>query len=185
MVRDRGALVSRKARAILEYLDFRPVEELCASGVLAAARGRESVLAKKIASVKDAVTRIRAVLPASVDAFASDRTSREVVVLNLVVVLRVRCYRNSPQSSGSFANPDIDEPLEPAPERPPLVRALRKGTLRGTLRGCLPPRGSRIESSPEPWLATNTGVPPRMSGSRREDKFRFRHATPTLGQSLR
>ena len=42
MVRDRGALVSRKARAILEYLDFRPVEELCASGVLAAARGRQS-----------------------------------------------------------------------------------------------------------------------------------------------
>jgi predicted nucleotidyltransferase len=41
MVRDRKALVNRKARAILEYLDFRPIEELCASGVLAAARGRQ------------------------------------------------------------------------------------------------------------------------------------------------
>ena len=48
----------------------------------------KAVLAKKIASVKDAVTRIRAVLPASVDAFASDRTSREVVVLNLFVALQ-------------------------------------------------------------------------------------------------
>ena len=39
--RDRAALVARKARAILEYLDFKPVEDLCAAGVLrAAARGR-------------------------------------------------------------------------------------------------------------------------------------------------
>ncbi len=40
--RDHSALVSRKARALLEYLDFKPVEERCAAGVLraAAARGR-------------------------------------------------------------------------------------------------------------------------------------------------
>lgn len=40
--RDHGALVARKARAIVEYLDFKPVEDLCAAGVLraAAARGR-------------------------------------------------------------------------------------------------------------------------------------------------
>jgi predicted nucleotidyltransferase len=39
--RDRAPLVARKARVILEYLDFKPVEELCAAGVLrAAARGR-------------------------------------------------------------------------------------------------------------------------------------------------
>ncbi len=39
--RDRPALVARKTRAILEYLDFQPVEEQCAHGVLAAAgRGR-------------------------------------------------------------------------------------------------------------------------------------------------
>jgi predicted nucleotidyltransferase len=41
MVRDRAALVERKARAIVEYLDFQPIEELSASGVLAAARGRQ------------------------------------------------------------------------------------------------------------------------------------------------
>lgn len=35
--RDRSALVARKARAILEYLDYRPIEELCAHGVLAVA----------------------------------------------------------------------------------------------------------------------------------------------------
>jgi predicted nucleotidyltransferase len=39
--RDHDALVSRKARAILDYLDFKPIEDLCAAGVLrAAARGR-------------------------------------------------------------------------------------------------------------------------------------------------
>jgi len=39
--RDHALLVARKARAILDYLDFKPVEDLCADGVLrAAARGR-------------------------------------------------------------------------------------------------------------------------------------------------
>ncbi|MBM4441230.1 MAG: nucleotidyltransferase domain-containing protein [Candidatus Rokubacteria bacterium] len=39
--RDRRAFVARKVRAILDYLDFKPVEERCAAGVLrAAARGR-------------------------------------------------------------------------------------------------------------------------------------------------
>lgn len=39
--RDHGALVARKARALLDYLDFKPVEERCAAGILrAAARGR-------------------------------------------------------------------------------------------------------------------------------------------------
>lgn len=37
LTRDRSALVARKTRAILEYLDYRPIEELCARGVLAAA----------------------------------------------------------------------------------------------------------------------------------------------------
>jgi hypothetical protein len=34
---DHSALVTRKARALLEYLDFKPVEERCAAGVLRAA----------------------------------------------------------------------------------------------------------------------------------------------------
>jgi hypothetical protein len=40
--RDHASLVRRKARAILDYLDFKPVEDLCTEGVLraAAARGR-------------------------------------------------------------------------------------------------------------------------------------------------
>ncbi len=40
--RDHGALVARKARALLDYLDFKPVEQRCAEGILraAAARGR-------------------------------------------------------------------------------------------------------------------------------------------------
>ena len=42
-----------------------------------------ATLAKKIASVRDAVSRIRSVLPTSRDAFVADRTAREVVILNL------------------------------------------------------------------------------------------------------
>jgi predicted nucleotidyltransferase len=40
--RDHGAFVARKARVLLDYLDFKPVEERCAAGILraAAARGR-------------------------------------------------------------------------------------------------------------------------------------------------
>lgn len=39
--RDHASLAARKARAILDYLDFKHVAELCAAGVLrAAARGR-------------------------------------------------------------------------------------------------------------------------------------------------
>ena len=47
-----------------------------------------TILASKIASVRDAVARIRAVLPADIEAFVSDRTTREVVVLNLFVALQ-------------------------------------------------------------------------------------------------
>ena len=39
--RDRRALVARKARAVLDYLDWKPIEERCAAGILhAATRGR-------------------------------------------------------------------------------------------------------------------------------------------------
>jgi predicted nucleotidyltransferase len=40
--RDHGALVARKARVLLDYLDFKPVEQRCARGALRAAvlRGR-------------------------------------------------------------------------------------------------------------------------------------------------
>lgn len=37
LVRDRKAFVARKARAIVEYLDFKPLEDLFARGVLARA----------------------------------------------------------------------------------------------------------------------------------------------------
>lgn len=36
--RDRPALVRRKARAVLEYLDFKPIEDIFVRGVLAAAK---------------------------------------------------------------------------------------------------------------------------------------------------
>ena len=40
--RDHGAMVARKARALLAYLDWKPIEERCTEGILraAAARGR-------------------------------------------------------------------------------------------------------------------------------------------------
>ncbi len=40
LVRDRGALVARRAAAIIEYLDFRPFEEFFTRSVLAANHGR-------------------------------------------------------------------------------------------------------------------------------------------------
>ena len=39
LVRDREAFVERKARAILEYLDFQPVERACSEAVLARRAG--------------------------------------------------------------------------------------------------------------------------------------------------
>jgi predicted nucleotidyltransferase len=36
--RDHQAFAARKARAILEYLDFKPLEDICVRGVLAAAQ---------------------------------------------------------------------------------------------------------------------------------------------------
>jgi hypothetical protein len=48
----------------------------------------KALLAKKIATVTDAVIRIREVLPPDAQTFASDRTTREVVFLNLFVALQ-------------------------------------------------------------------------------------------------
>jgi uncharacterized protein YutE (UPF0331/DUF86 family) len=47
-----------------------------------------ALLAAKIAATRDATARVRAFLPASVDAFVADRTSREVVTLNLFVAIQ-------------------------------------------------------------------------------------------------
>lgn len=47
-----------------------------------------AIVAVKIAAIRDAVDRIRRVLPADVAAFETDRTTREVVVLNLFVALQ-------------------------------------------------------------------------------------------------
>ena len=46
------------------------------------------VLARQVAAVHDAADRIRDVLPAQPEALAADRTTREVVVLNLFVALQ-------------------------------------------------------------------------------------------------
>lgn len=48
----------------------------------------KNVAAAKIASIRDAVTRIRAVVPADADVFVADRTAREVVALNLLVAIQ-------------------------------------------------------------------------------------------------
>ena len=48
----------------------------------------EAVLAARLAAVRDAVARIRSVLPGEPTAFAADRTAREVVILNLFVALQ-------------------------------------------------------------------------------------------------
>ena len=47
-----------------------------------------SILARQIAAVRDAADRIREVLPAQPEAFMADRTTREIVILNLFVALQ-------------------------------------------------------------------------------------------------
>jgi uncharacterized protein YutE (UPF0331/DUF86 family)/predicted nucleotidyltransferase len=88
--KNHRALVDRKVRAILEYLDFRPIEALAARGVLNATVHivDNAILAKKLAAIRNAVARIREVLPASAEAFAADRTIREIVMLNLFIGLQ-------------------------------------------------------------------------------------------------
>lgn len=46
------------------------------------------VLARKVAAIRDAVDRIREVLPETPAAFLADRTAREVVTLNLFLALQ-------------------------------------------------------------------------------------------------
>lgn len=48
----------------------------------------EAVLAKKLAAIRDAVARIRDVLPQSAEAFRENRTVREIVILNLFIGLQ-------------------------------------------------------------------------------------------------
>jgi uncharacterized protein YutE (UPF0331/DUF86 family) len=48
----------------------------------------KAVLAKKLAAIRDAVARIREVLPPSAEAFREDRTAREIVILNLFICLQ-------------------------------------------------------------------------------------------------
>jgi uncharacterized protein YutE (UPF0331/DUF86 family) len=48
----------------------------------------KTLLASKIATIRDAAARIREVLPPDRDAFAADRTTREVVLLNLFVAIQ-------------------------------------------------------------------------------------------------
>ena len=48
----------------------------------------KAVLAHKLAAIRDAVARIREVLPNSAEALRSDRTARELVTLNLFLALQ-------------------------------------------------------------------------------------------------
>ncbi len=87
--RDWRAVVQRKARAILEYLDFRPVERIFTRAVLGARAGVDAtIVATKIAAIRDAVARVGQVLPPDAAGLEADRTAREVVVLNLFVALQ-------------------------------------------------------------------------------------------------
>jgi uncharacterized protein YutE (UPF0331/DUF86 family) len=47
-----------------------------------------TVVATKTAAIRDAVDRVRHTVPPDAEAFAADRTAREVVILNLFVALQ-------------------------------------------------------------------------------------------------
>jgi uncharacterized protein YutE (UPF0331/DUF86 family) len=48
----------------------------------------KAILAAKLAAIRDAVARVRQVLPAAAEAFKLDRTAREVVTLNVFIALQ-------------------------------------------------------------------------------------------------
>lgn len=52
--RDHRALIARKTRAVLDYLDFKPVEDRCAAAVLRAVERVRSVLAELFESLAKA-----------------------------------------------------------------------------------------------------------------------------------
>jgi hypothetical protein len=130
VVRDKPALDARRARAILDALDFRPVEQLCARGIQAAAVVDRTILASKIASVRDAVARIRAVLPADIEAFVSDRTTREVVVLNLFVALQ-ECTESWTRGACLPSPPSASTISLPSVLSWPIARAETRGRTTG------------------------------------------------------
>ena len=47
-----------------------------------------AVLARKIAAVRDAIERIRQLLPSTAEELLKDRTAREVITLNLFVAIQ-------------------------------------------------------------------------------------------------
>jgi uncharacterized protein YutE (UPF0331/DUF86 family) len=47
-----------------------------------------TIIANKIAAIRDAVDRVRDILPSGLETFRADRTAREVVVLNVFVALQ-------------------------------------------------------------------------------------------------
>ena len=66
-----------------------------------------ALLARQVATVRDAVGRIRSVLPPSIEAFEADRTAREVVIFNLFVAIQEpvgeKLARADRRSSAGFA----------------------------------------------------------------------------------
>jgi uncharacterized protein YutE (UPF0331/DUF86 family) len=48
----------------------------------------KSVLASKVAAIRDAVARIQSVRPATAEAFVGDRSAREIVTFNLFLALQ-------------------------------------------------------------------------------------------------
>ena len=70
-----------------------------------------ALLASRIAAVRDAVTRVRSVLPESVDAFIVDRTAREVVALNLLIGIQSSPFAAAPWSVASARLPGPGDAL--------------------------------------------------------------------------
>jgi len=68
-----------------------------------------TVVAVKVAAIRDAVARIRETLPPDAGAFEADRTAREVVILNLFVALQ--------ELRHGLRNPQAINRLTSAPSR--------------------------------------------------------------------
>lgn len=98
-----------------------------------------ALVARQIATVRDAVARIRSVVPSSREAFEADRTAREVVILNLFVAIQA-CLDlathwladggwDVPQRSGDIFNALADHEVVPRPLALRLVAGARLRNL--------------------------------------------------------
>lgn len=118
----------------------------------------ETIVAARVAAIRDAVDRIRGVLPPEPETLEADRTTREVVILNLFVAL---------QESVSLATHWLaDAGLDvPGSYREIFLDLAERGESRATWLGA----SRQLRGFATSWpTSTASSIPPASTPSRRE-----------------